>query len=92
MESDLQQRGRKLDDLNRQLKVMEVDAASRQSAFTEQLKEKRQSYSNAIKAYWLAWFRLQSTLGKRTAAYSQERNSLEYTIKELKFSIESIRK
>lgn len=54
MESDLQQRGRKLDDLNRQLKVMEVDAASRQSAFTEQLKEKRQSYSNAIKAYWLA--------------------------------------
>ena len=85
MESDLQQRGRKLDDLNRQLKVMEVDAASRQSAFTEQLKEKRQSYSNAIKA-------LQSTLGKRTAAYSQERNSLEYTIKELKFSIESIRK
>lgn len=49
LENDLQVRNRKLDELNRQLRALEGEAIQRQQTASEQLKEKRQSYANAIR-------------------------------------------
>lgn len=81
IESELQQRNRKLDELNKHLKAIDAENRQQQTSFSEQLKEKRQSYSDAIKTYIEYEYRLQATLSKRGSAYSQERNSLEYTIR-----------